>query len=147
MSNMLIEPAAQKPSGSRWARWAGECRHHRTEPLEVYRGPWTKEDGLKQTHFPLLLVSNTLDPVTPLEAAVDAQRRFGAFGDKTASVLIQKAYGHCSTSQASRCTTEKIKQYFIDGVLPANGTVCDADKGGSRPYASFSRNECTLTPD
>ena len=114
-----------QPTGSIWANWVHHARRWRVEPIEVYRGPWTQGEGLNRTAEPILLVSNTFDPVTPIDAAVDTQRRCG----ESASLLIQNGFGHCSLAQPSKCIAKHIRRYFTDGILPANGTKCESDQG------------------
>ncbi|KAJ7209104.1 TAP-like protein-domain-containing protein [Mycena rebaudengoi] len=69
--------------------------------------------------FPLLLVGNTADPVTPLN---DAKRMSKGFAGSV--VLTQDSAGHCSVSAPSVCTQKHIRQYFLKGTLPEPGTVC-----------------------
>lgn len=46
-----------------------------------------------KTSFPLLFLSNTLDPVTPLSAAIKMSQKF-----VDAGLVEQKAMGHCTIS-------------------------------------------------
>ena len=66
-----------------------------------------------ETSFPILFVSNTADPVTPLYAGVKMAQKFVGAG-----LLEQKSMGHCSLAAVSRCTTAKLKAYFTKGVVP-----------------------------
>lgn len=72
-------------------------------------------DNISQinTSFPILFLSNTLDPVTPLKAAVKMARRFNGAG-----LLEQKSAGHCTISSASRCTAKVLKAYINEGKVP-----------------------------
>ncbi|KAI1626160.1 TAP-like protein-domain-containing protein [Exophiala viscosa] len=84
---------------------------------EVYSGDWNVE-----TKNPLMLIGNTWDPVTPLVAAQANSALFPG------SVVLQhNGYGHCSLAQPSLCTAEAIQAYFVNGTLPASGTVCQPD--------------------
>ncbi|TCD68548.1 hypothetical protein EIP91_010473 [Steccherinum ochraceum] len=69
---------------------------------------------------PVLTPMNVLDPVTPLWNARKMSRGF-----KDSVLLTQDSPGHCSLAGASLCTTQAIRSYFKDGVLPKPGTVCD----------------------
>ncbi|KAF9498353.1 alpha/beta-hydrolase [Pleurotus eryngii] len=78
-----------------------------------------------RTSSPLLLVSNTADPVAPLWAAHKTSKWFPG-----SVVLMQDAPGHCSVSAVSSCTQSNIREYLLNGNLPnANATVCAVDEG------------------
>ncbi|KAJ7454309.1 TAP-like protein-domain-containing protein [Mycena galericulata] len=83
-------------------------------PNDHFQGPF-----VANTSFPLLLVGNTADPVTPLSAAKKMSQGFAR-----SVVLTQDSAGHTSTSAPSLCTQKHIRQYFLDGALPEPGTVC-----------------------
>ncbi|KAI0025034.1 TAP-like protein-domain-containing protein [Xylariomycetidae sp. FL0641] len=71
---------------------------------------------------PLLFLSASLDPVTPLRnARAMAARHPGA------AVLEQRSAGHCASTETSRCTAAVVGRYFDTGALPPNGTVCALD--------------------
>ncbi|KAJ7204027.1 TAP-like protein-domain-containing protein [Mycena haematopus] len=86
-------------------------------PKNHFQGPF-----VANTSFPLLLVGNTADPVTPLWAAKKMSQGFTG-----SVVLTQDSPGHCSISGVSLCTFKYIRQYFLEGTLPAPGTVCSVD--------------------
>ncbi|KAJ7038690.1 hypothetical protein C8F04DRAFT_1088340 [Mycena alexandri] len=71
------------------------------------QGRFTGPVGAKNTSFPLLLVGNTLDPVTP-HANADS-------------------VGHTSLVATSDCTFSYYKAYFVNGTLPPPGTVCSVE--------------------
>jgi len=74
------------------------------------------------TSFPILIIGNTADPVTPIASARKMSQEF------VGSVLLtQDSPGHTSTSASSNCTTKAVRDYFRDGKLPANGTVCSVE--------------------
>ncbi|KAJ7513175.1 TAP-like protein-domain-containing protein [Mycena galericulata] len=83
-------------------------------PKDHFQGPF-----VANTSFPLLIVGNTADPVTPLWAAKKMSQGFAR-----SVVLTQDSAGHCSISAPSLCTHKHIRQYFLDGALPEPGTVC-----------------------
>ena len=66
-----------------------------------------------KTSFPLLFISNTADPVTPLYAGVKMARKF-----VNAGLIEQLSEGHCSISGRSLCTMMKIRQYLSEGKVP-----------------------------
>ncbi|KAJ7156549.1 TAP-like protein-domain-containing protein [Mycena crocata] len=71
------------------------------------------------TSFPLLLIGNTADPVSPVQGAVKTS---SAFSDSV--VLVQDSPGHTSFAAQSVCTSGYVRAYFLNGTFPSNGTVC-----------------------
>ncbi|KAJ8130303.1 hypothetical protein O1611_g3325 [Lasiodiplodia mahajangana] len=69
--------------------------------------------ALIETNFPILVLSNTLDPVTPLDDALTMTRKFA-----NASIVEQKGLGHCTLSCVSGCTLAHLRAYLNDGVIP-----------------------------
>lgn len=67
-----------------------------------------------KTSFPLLFLSNSQDPVTPLKAGVKMARKF-----VDAGLVEQHGAGHCSLAAASFCTLMKIRAYLNEGKVPA----------------------------
>ncbi|KAL0569858.1 hypothetical protein V5O48_012099 [Marasmius crinis-equi] len=86
-------------------------------PKAQFRGPI---EG--NTSFPMLLIGNTADPVTPLEAAKNTSRVFPG-----SVVLTQDSPGHASLAVQSNCTAKVVREYFVNGTLPEEGTVCPMD--------------------
>jgi hypothetical protein len=94
-----------------------------------------------KTAFPVLFLSNTYDPVTPLHAAVKMALKFEGAG-----LVEQHAAGHCTVSAVSRCTAKKVRDYVLHGKVPpppvADGddldsgkwTTCDPDE---QPWQAF----------
>ncbi|KAI9324325.1 TAP-like protein-domain-containing protein [Zopfochytrium polystomum] len=89
-------------------------------PVERFAGPWNNTLSNK-----VLLIGNTLDPVTPLASA---QVAASLMTDANSVLLTQRAYGHCSIAQVSSCTVKAVQDYFVRGALPEPGTVCEADR-------------------
>ena len=65
------------------------------------------------TSFPLLFLSNTADPVTPLFAGVKMAKKF-----VNAGLIEQQSEGHCSLAALSVCTMAHIRAYFEQGNVP-----------------------------
>ena len=65
------------------------------------------------TSFPLLFISNTYDPVTPLPAGLKMARQFTNAG--FFEVLTE---GHCSLAAPSLCSFQKISSYLRVGIVP-----------------------------
>ncbi|GAA5830967.1 hypothetical protein JCM5353_004456 [Sporobolomyces roseus] len=126
-----LKEGTGSPTSDQWSVWISQCRRWGVEPFETYRGPWTVKDGLNKTAFPILFLSLTADPVTPLPAA----RRMAAnFGSESATLLIQEGFGHCSVSHPSLCTAKKARAYFLEGKVPKMNTTCTADEGFLFPH-------------
>ena len=74
------------------------------------------------TSAPVLVSNTRFDPATPLAGAqVVADRLPGA------RLLVLEAAGHVSTLHKSRCMSDAVTSYLVDGTLPAPGTVCNAE--------------------
>ncbi|KAK1750926.1 TAP-like protein-domain-containing protein [Echria macrotheca] len=103
---------------------------------------WGGDKTPIETAFPVLFLSNTFDPVTPLRAAVKMALRF-----KDAGLLEQHAEGHCTIAVVSRCTAKVVRDYLIHGKVPPAPVVkgdgftegewmtCEADE---RPWRGVS---------
>ncbi|KIY71249.1 alpha/beta-hydrolase [Cylindrobasidium torrendii FP15055 ss-10] len=90
------------------------CSHWPELEKGKFHGPF---EG--NTNFPILVIGNTADPVTPLASA-----RIMAEGFSNAILLIQNSIGHCSLSANSPCTLQHIHDYLVNGILPTYGSIC-----------------------
>lgn len=79
------------------------------------------KEGQIETANPMLFLSNTYDPVTPLYAAVKMALKF-----KGAGLLEQQGNGHCTISTVSRCTAKVVREYVASGKVPPPPTGVDA---------------------
>ncbi|KAK1221312.1 hypothetical protein PQX77_015884 [Marasmius sp. AFHP31] len=86
-------------------------------PKSQFRGPISGN-----TSFPMLIIGNTADPATPLSAAKKASQQFPG-----SVVLEQNSPGHSSVAVPSACTTKVVREYFVNGTLPDQGTICPMD--------------------
>ncbi|KAJ5591469.1 Peptidase S33 tripeptidyl aminopeptidase-like C-terminal [Penicillium hispanicum] len=103
--------------GDYWAQLELACVGWKAKPKYKFEGPW----GSVTSH-PMLFVSNTLDPVTPLHSAQHMSQKFPG------SVLLQQdSEGHTSIAAPSLCISKAIRSYFQTGALPKAETLCDAD--------------------
>ncbi|KXG48153.1 uncharacterized protein PGRI_020230 [Penicillium griseofulvum] len=101
-----------------WASFTMPCWGWKTRPKWRYEGPISGSPA-----HPILWIGNTMDPATPLRNAYKMAERFSG-----SAVLEQESAGHCTYSADSKCTAENIRRYFHTGILPGEGTRCDADK-------------------
>ncbi|GJE98455.1 alpha/beta hydrolase [Phanerochaete sordida] len=106
------------PFAASWyATFVGPCATWPIKAKDRFNGSFETN-----TSTPLLLISNTLDPVTPIQSGRKMSQGFHG------SVLLQQnSTGHSSLSGFSTCTALAIRAYFQAGALPAAGTVCQPD--------------------
>ncbi|KAJ8080110.1 hypothetical protein PM082_016938 [Marasmius tenuissimus] len=94
------------------------CTGWKIHPESRFKGPVGAN-----TSFPLLVIGNTADPITPLLAAKKNHAAFPGSG-----LLIQDSPGHTSFAATSACTLQAVAAYFANGTLPEEGTVCPIDQ-------------------
>ncbi|KAF7308918.1 Abhydrolase-4 domain-containing protein [Mycena kentingensis (nom. inval.)] len=97
-----------------WNEFHARCMAWPDFPKTNFRGPI-----VANTSFPLLIIGNTIDPVTSLWAAKKTSK-----GLNGSVVLTQDSIGHTSISGASVCTAKYVREYFFNGSLPPVDTVC-----------------------
>ena len=111
------------PIGLVWL-WEDEpCSTWPVHSATGYFGPWNT-----RTAAPILVIGNTTDPATPLKEAVEMSAELAR-----ARLLVVRGYGHTAFFNPSRCANNAEIGYFVHGVLPSPGTVCEQD---SRPFQS-----------
>ncbi|OJJ29769.1 hypothetical protein ASPWEDRAFT_177510 [Aspergillus wentii DTO 134E9] len=103
--------------GDYWAQLLMACTGWKAPGKWRVDGPYTAN-----TSHPLLFVSNTLDPVTPLNSAHTMSRHFPG-----SAVLQQESEGHTTIAAPSLCIAAAIRKYFQTGELPLYDTICDSD--------------------
>ncbi|KAL7284631.1 hypothetical protein ACG7TL_001927 [Trametes sanguinea] len=94
------------------------CHHWPVTPPERFSGPWNHT-----LRNPILIVSNTADPITPLATGQLVNDRFGS----SSRLLVQDSAGHCALAMPSLCMIGNMRAFFADGTLPEEGTVCPMD--------------------
>ncbi|KAJ8092881.1 hypothetical protein PM082_023514 [Marasmius tenuissimus] len=130
------ESAQLSSFGSFWASFRISCSGWSPEiPKAQFRGPISGN-----TSFPMLIIGNTADPVTPLSSAKKVSQQFPG-----SVVLEQRSPGHASIAAPSVCTAKVIRDYFMNGTLPEQGTVCSMD--GSPFDDPASATNATLKRD
>ncbi|OQE84748.1 hypothetical protein PENNAL_c0026G05925 [Penicillium nalgiovense] len=120
--------------GDYWAQLQLSCVGWKAKAKYPFAGPW----GTTTAH-PMLFVSNTLDPVTPLRGAQHMARIFPGSG-----LLQQESEGHTTLTAPSTCVAKAIRHYFQTGKLPVAGTLCEADLkplvGSPHRHATISQS-------
>ncbi|CAK5277922.1 unnamed protein product [Mycena citricolor] len=93
----------------------GGCQYWPVRGPERFAGPWNAT-----LEWPMLIVSNTMDPITPIQSGL----RINSLMGNSTRIIVQDGPGHCSTATPSPCTVKLVQNYYA-GILPENGTVCD----------------------
>ncbi|KAJ3526199.1 hypothetical protein NM208_g11306 [Fusarium decemcellulare] len=101
-----------------WTYHVMTCAQWKMPARERYEG-----DFNVKTKNPLLVIGNDFDPVTPWTSAKNMSESF-----QNAVALRHKGFGHLSFSHPSNCTDKTIRDFFLEGVLPEPGTVCEPNK-------------------
>ncbi|KIP07581.1 hypothetical protein PHLGIDRAFT_117972 [Phlebiopsis gigantea 11061_1 CR5-6] len=96
----------------------GRCAGWNISAADQLNGTFTTS-----TSTPILFISNTYDPVTPISGG-----RTMSSGFAGSVILTQNSTGHTSLSAPSACTADVIRKYVVDGTLPVEGTVCEPDE-------------------
>ncbi|KAJ4158428.1 uncharacterized protein LMH87_008954 [Akanthomyces muscarius] len=74
------------------------------------------------TKHPLLILSQTYDPATPLVSARLARDTFE--GSRLVECL---GVGHCTTAIHSACSAKLVREFLVDGTLPEEDVQCKVD--------------------
>ncbi|KAJ3497106.1 hypothetical protein NLG97_g2149 [Lecanicillium saksenae] len=106
-------------------------------PAEVYRG------GLNKTlKNPLLLISETYDPATPLRNGLRLRE---ALGHDNARLVVHHGFGHGSRGDPSNCTDGIGRRYILEGILPSEDeTHCTPHNKHFSASYSTDINDATL---
>lgn len=124
-------------AGPIWSVHWLQCAEWRVRPKWRYTGPL--DTLARNTSHPLLLVSPRFDPVCPLRDALAVRERYPGAG-----LLVQNSHGHCSMSSPSLCTARHIRDYFVNGSLPKEGTLCEVDE---LPFVGAVKDVRTLSSE
>lgn len=84
---------------------------------------FTGQVSAKRTSSPILFVSTTADPVTPLVSARKMSSQFG-----NSAVLAVDGAGHTSTAAKSRCTWRHMQRYLTENKTPPLNTICPSEE-------------------
>ncbi|KAJ7720861.1 TAP-like protein-domain-containing protein [Mycena maculata] len=121
--------AALNPlGGPNWFSSVVRCRHWGSvlPSPPRYEGSWELGGDSRKPKNPVVFVSNSYDPITPIASG---RRMVETFGKENARLLHNNGYGHCSTNHPSVCVAKALKAYMINGTLFEEGTVCEPDEG------------------
>jgi pimeloyl-ACP methyl ester carboxylesterase len=117
----VLDPLTYARAGDigRWWIWTIDepCASWPAVAADRYAGPWDRP-----TAKPILVIGNTFDPETPHEGAVAMAHELAS-----ARLLTVDGYGHSALLNPSRCASQHVSDYLIDGTLPPEGTVCPQD--------------------
>ncbi|KAF7907726.1 uncharacterized protein EAF01_005312 [Botrytis porri] len=116
IESMFEDMEAQSAFADAWMSLMIQCSGYDIQsidpPMRWDDHPAHRQKPIK-TAFPLLYISNSADPVTPLFAGVKMATKF-----VDAGFFEQESEGHCTIAVKSRCTIEKVRAYFRDGKVP-----------------------------
>jgi hypothetical protein len=82
---------------------------------------------------PVLVVGNYFDGVTKYDGAVTTSKQL-----KNSRLLSYAGWGHTAFGR-SACVTEYVAEYLLNGTLPPEGTVCEANPNPFLPVAMMRR--------
>lgn len=100
--------------GAYWSTLRMRCAGWNIRANHRFNGPFGAN-----TSNPILFISNTADPVTPLRSGRYMSSLFPGSG-----LLISDHAGHCTLSTTDTCVWQHVKAYFQTGKIPALGTIC-----------------------
>ncbi|UNI16547.1 hypothetical protein JDV02_002973 [Purpureocillium takamizusanense] len=111
--------------GAYWSTIRFSCSAWRFRSNWSFKGPFTTPEPVTtpdgrpvkgKPAAPILFLSNSLDPVTPLRSA-----RAMAAAHPGARLVIQDALGHCALATAdSTCTKRLVAHYLATGKVPSD---------------------------
>jgi pimeloyl-ACP methyl ester carboxylesterase len=108
--------------------WGDEaCAQWPAVAAERYSGPWNN-----WTANPILVIGNTFDPSTAYASSIIMAKLLAR-----ARLLTVDGYGHTVLLNPSACASQFESDYFIEGTLPPQGTVCQQDKLPFDPEPEF----------
>lgn len=93
----------------------------RSQWLMTKRHSYKPQRSVRTKH-PLLILSQSFDPICPLESARVARSIF-----EGSRIVEIKGYGHCSTATQSSCTAKHVRDFLDKGILPSEDVECEVD--------------------
>jgi pimeloyl-ACP methyl ester carboxylesterase len=117
--------------GRAWTWISSICAVWPGVGADRYTGPWNAD-----TANPVLVVGNFFDPATRYQGA---QTVAGLLPNS--QLLSYAGWGHTVYWGVSSCVDAAVNAYLIEGVLPAEGTVCQPEID---PFASVEPNPAAV---
>ncbi|KAF8335935.1 TAP-like protein-domain-containing protein [Cantharellus anzutake] len=96
------------------------CHKWPSRATERFTGPWNST--LKNK---ILVVGNQADPITPYPGA---KLVADLLGEANAVIVEQRDFGHTSLAEHSDCTFRVIYDYFANGTLPVDESICGTNQ-------------------
>ncbi|MEU9705148.1 alpha/beta hydrolase [Streptomyces sp. NPDC047981] len=84
-------------------------------------GTWEHPDVSAPGSAPILVLGTTGDPATPYAGT---RAMVEALGDGVGVELTYEGEGHGAYNSGNTCVQDTVNAYFLDGKVPASGTVC-----------------------
>ncbi|MBT2444880.1 alpha/beta fold hydrolase [Streptomyces sp. ISL-36] len=84
-------------------------------------GVWDRLDVSAPGAAPILVLGTTGDPATPYEGT---RAMVNALGKGVGVELTYDGEGHGAYNSGNACVQNTVNAYFLDGKVPASGTVC-----------------------
>ncbi|MEU6878152.1 alpha/beta hydrolase [Streptomyces sp. NPDC046712] len=84
-------------------------------------GTWEHPDVSAPGAAPILVLGTTGDPATPFAGA---KAMVDALGKGVGVELTFEGEGHGAYNGGNRCVQDTVNAYFLEGKVPASGTVC-----------------------
>ncbi|KAG8679739.1 hypothetical protein FRC09_018755, partial [Ceratobasidium sp. 395] len=97
----------------------GGCQFWPVDSVERFTGPWNKTLA-----NPIVIVSSTVDPITPLASAQLVHKLLG----NSSRLITVNAPGH-GVKFPSICRTQASLAYFVNGTLPPKELKCEPEYG------------------
>ncbi|EMR71946.1 putative alpha beta hydrolase fold family protein [Eutypa lata UCREL1] len=115
----LEELESQSILGEIWSRTMLGCLGWSIKATEIFSGPFGGD-----TATPILFVSNTYDPVTPIDNSISSAPNY-----KNAEILTIDGMGHTTSATANLCGYAKVAAYFQTNQMPGNDSFCPLETG------------------
>lgn len=130
MFDYIAAQQNSSPFSDVWLPQFWACPLWPIQPAERFTGPF----GAKKTSNPILFAGGRFDQVTPLAAARSAVAKFEGSG-----LLIHGGVGHALTGQPTNCSWEVVRDYFVDGTVPREDKICEAEQNPFQYAAAMAQ--------